>query len=352
MSLSRSGSQGSAGHQPGTPTIGTATAGNGSATVTFTAPIYLGKPIGTTYIATAYNTSNVATGQTGTNSVSPITVSSLTNGTSYKFTVKLQNSITTSLESAYSNTVTPVAPPPIIPPAPPPVIPPVVPPSPPPVVPPSPPPVIPPVAPPIKPPLTPTPPPVAPPNPPPPIKPPLAPTPPPVAPPPVAPPPVACVQGDTLVRTSSGYVKARDLLVGQKLKSYSFKELPKTESSYDLMTWTSKTLSEDSLVETEIVAIKSSTRSITMMFNGDKTRRFSLEHTMFVKRENIYMFIQSGAVQIGDYLLYDSNGNVEEIMVDTIGFINEETDVYDISVDPYDLFIAGDLVVHNFKFIF
>jgi len=100
-------SSGSGGIQPGTPTIGTATAGNASASVSFTAPSYLGKPTGTTYTATS-TPSNI----TGTSSTSPITVSGLSNGTAYTFKVKLGNGIATSLESASSNSTTPVAPPP------------------------------------------------------------------------------------------------------------------------------------------------------------------------------------------------------------------------------------------------
>ena len=100
-------SSGSGGIQPGTPTIGTATAGNASASVTFTAPSYLGKPTGTTYTATS-TPSDI----TGTSSTSPITVSGLSNGTAYTFKVKLSNGVATSLESASSNSATPVAPPP------------------------------------------------------------------------------------------------------------------------------------------------------------------------------------------------------------------------------------------------
>lgn len=107
MSISISGSQGSAGRQPGTPTIGTAsTSSPATATVPFTAPSYLGKPIGTSYIAT----SNPG-GITGTSETSPITVTGLTNGTGYTFTVKLNNGVIDSLSSATSNSVTPVAPP-------------------------------------------------------------------------------------------------------------------------------------------------------------------------------------------------------------------------------------------------
>ena len=100
-------SSGSGGIQPGTPTIGTATAGNASASVTFTAPSYLGKPTGTTYTATS-TPSDI----TGTSATSPITVSGLSNGTAYTFKVKLGNGVATSLESASSNSATPVAPPP------------------------------------------------------------------------------------------------------------------------------------------------------------------------------------------------------------------------------------------------
>ena len=101
------GAQGSAGHQPGTPTIGTAsTSESGTASVTFTAPSYLGKPTGTSYIATSN-----PDGITGTSSTSPITVTGLTNGTAYTFTVKLNNGVVDSLSSDVSNSVSPVAPP-------------------------------------------------------------------------------------------------------------------------------------------------------------------------------------------------------------------------------------------------
>ena len=71
---------------PGAPTIGTATAGNGSASVTFTAPATNGgSPI------TDYTVTSAPGGLTGTGTTSPITVTGLTNGTTYTFTVTATN---------------------------------------------------------------------------------------------------------------------------------------------------------------------------------------------------------------------------------------------------------------------
>lgn len=89
---------------PGAPTIGTATAGNAQATVTFTAPgSQGGGPI------TGYRATSTPGGITATGAASPITVTGLTNGTAYTFTVAAQNAGGFGPESAASNSVTPSA---------------------------------------------------------------------------------------------------------------------------------------------------------------------------------------------------------------------------------------------------
>jgi trimeric autotransporter adhesin len=87
---------------PGAPTIGTATAGNAQATVSFTAPSSTGgSPI------TGYTVSSSPGGLTASGTASPLTVAGLTNGTAYTFTVKATNAIGSGVASAASNSVTP-----------------------------------------------------------------------------------------------------------------------------------------------------------------------------------------------------------------------------------------------------
>ncbi|MBB5048945.1 hypothetical protein HNR60_003716 [Rhodopseudomonas rhenobacensis] len=89
---------------PGAPTIGTATAGDAQATVTFTPPSSVGGSPITSYTVTSSPGSITATGP-----ASPITVTGLTNGTAYTFTVTATNSNATGPASAASNSVTPKA---------------------------------------------------------------------------------------------------------------------------------------------------------------------------------------------------------------------------------------------------
>ena len=95
------GSQGSTKGPSTAPTIGTATAGDANASVTFTAPSFSKLPI------TSYTVTASPGGATGTGSSSPITVSGLSNGTSYTLTVAATHSNGNSPASISSNSVTP-----------------------------------------------------------------------------------------------------------------------------------------------------------------------------------------------------------------------------------------------------
>lgn len=89
---------------PDAPTIGTATAGNGQCSVAFTPP---GDDGGSTI--TGYTATSTPGSFTGTAASSPITVTGLSNGTGYTFTVYATNAEGNSTASSASNTCTPSA---------------------------------------------------------------------------------------------------------------------------------------------------------------------------------------------------------------------------------------------------
>ncbi|MBR7784255.1 fibronectin type III domain-containing protein, partial [Undibacterium luofuense] len=89
---------------PGAPTSVSATAGNGSASVSFTAPAASGGASVTGYTVTVS-----PGGATVSGASSPINVTGLTNGTAYTFTVTATNSAGTGNASSASTAVTPQA---------------------------------------------------------------------------------------------------------------------------------------------------------------------------------------------------------------------------------------------------
>jgi RHS repeat-associated protein len=90
---------------PGVPVIGTATAGNTQATVTFTAPVSDGGSAITGYTVISSPAGGVDS-NAGTTSLNHV-ITGLTNGKSYTFTVKASNAAGTSAASTASNRVVP-----------------------------------------------------------------------------------------------------------------------------------------------------------------------------------------------------------------------------------------------------
>jgi len=87
---------------PGAPTGVSATGGNTNASVAFTAPSFAGIP-GT---ITGFKVTS-SEGETATGSSSPITVTGLTNGTAYTFTVQAQNAVGLGKASSASSSISP-----------------------------------------------------------------------------------------------------------------------------------------------------------------------------------------------------------------------------------------------------
>lgn len=164
--------------------------------------------------------------------------------------------------------------------------------------------------------------------------------------------PTFCVFEDTLILTPEGEVLAKEIKIGDKVNSYSFNELPNSETEYDPATWSSTELTGAQNVVADVDGIKVYEVETTLTFNNDPGKRFSLDHVMLIKRNGVFMFVQASVVQVGDTLISSFDGQVEETPVESINFIDEKANVYEFRITPYDLFIAGGLITHNRKFRF
>lgn len=92
---------------PGPPTDIVAVTGDTEATISFTAPADNGGNNITEYTVTTYTGGNLVADKTATGETSPLTVTGLTNGTTYTFKVAARNAIGLGSESSASNAVTP-----------------------------------------------------------------------------------------------------------------------------------------------------------------------------------------------------------------------------------------------------
>ena len=167
------------------------------------------------------------------------------------------------------------------------------------------------------------------------------------------PPMFACIDENTLMLVSSdGEIvekPAKDIVVGDTLWSLTWDEFI-DESKIDPYTWSSDSLTNIKMVETQITGVIPSIKDITITINGDASKRFSLEQTVLIKKNGVYFFGTTGVLDIGDIMLQrNSDGTYSEIEIVSTELIDEERTVYQFQASPYDILIAGDLAVHNAK---
>jgi hypothetical protein len=87
---------------------------------------------------------------------------------------------------------------------------------------------------------------------------------------------------------------------------------------------------------------------MVICFNGEQEKLYSTSQPIFVKSNNKYQVMPTGAVSAGDYLISVNNdGSFAEILIETIDAISKNTTVYQFNCEPADWFIAGGYLVHN-----
>ena len=148
-----------------------------------------------------------------------------------------------------------------------------------------------------------------------------------------------CIEEDSQLLTSNGYILAKDVKVGDVLLTINPSELNNGDMTSDIVLKDKVTLSETTVVKHEL------SQKDLIRFNGSETL-FSEGQPIFVKEGDLIKYKETGQVQVGDILV---TLRVEscEIIFETVDTIEKlpAKDVYDIRCEPSQWFIAGNYIV-------
>jgi hypothetical protein len=148
-----------------------------------------------------------------------------------------------------------------------------------------------------------------------------------------------CIEEDSQLLTSNGYILAKDVKVGDVLLTIDPSELNNGDMTSDIVLRNKVMLSETTVVKHEL------SQKDLIKFNGSETL-FSEGQPIFVKEGDLIKYKETGQVQVGDILV---TLRVEscEIIFETVDTIEKlpAKDVYDIRCEPSQWFIAGNYIV-------
>jgi hypothetical protein len=160
----------------------------------------------------------------------------------------------------------------------------------------------------------------------------------------------ACIEADTLIRTPTGLVAAKDIQVGDAVYSVGLSELS-TEGDagdYDYSEFSSSALTSNGIVSTTVVNIVPSTKYSVVYFNGESHSKYSMTQPFFAKVGSSYVVKNASEIEEGDILIkVEQDGSFSEIEIVSITTDISESVVYQFNCEPQDWFIAGDYLVHN-----
>ena len=167
-----------------------------------------------------------------------------------------------------------------------------------------------------------------------------------------------CVDGETLILTSEGPKKAKDIKVKDTLLTVNLDSLT-SESNAAPLQINVEDLKITNLVNTKVTNIIASNKVDRVYFNDNEKAQFTETHPIFVKRNNEYRVVEAGTIQEGDMLIsidpdaLSENIDINKVISETLVIkVNKNTlsllkDVYTFSCDPFNWYFAGNILTHN-----
>lgn len=160
---------------------------------------------------------------------------------------------------------------------------------------------------------------------------------------------MTCVLGNTKIHTTKGLVEASNLSIGDNLLSLNVEEIDPSEEKVNVYYWLSGTFTIKELTTTAVTRITKSEVTDLVVINGES---YTFDHIILVERNGEYEFIKAQFAKETDKVLVLKQfaGPVTEFV--QIQDITREhhkdgVTVYDIGVEPYDIYFTEAMLSHN-----
>lgn len=163
-----------------------------------------------------------------------------------------------------------------------------------------------------------------------------------------------CIDQDTLIQVvgpndSVEFKSAKDIQIGDEIWSINWDGLLDDFQDPSASTVYPENLEGIKRVKSEIVQIDPSVKDKTIYFNGDKTKRFTAEEKVLIKRGLSHIFVEAKTVTLSDLIFEATDSGMEATPVTSVDYIEEVRNVFKFNAFPVDTIIAGNMVVHNSK---
>jgi hypothetical protein len=116
--------------------------------------------------------------------------------------------------------------------------------------------------------------------------------------------------------------------------------------------WSSPTITNLEIRKTKVISKTPQPKTVTMTINGEVSKKFSLNQPVLTKRNGAYMYVLSGSLEPGDYVLEYSyeHDAFSEVLIQTVQQIEGDANTFRFDCEDADTFLAGNLVMHNMKY--
>ena len=156
-----------------------------------------------------------------------------------------------------------------------------------------------------------------------------------------------CFSVDTPITLPDGStIPIEDLSIGQQILALTLPTMPLDFDDEDTWKeWETDTLDGAEQVTALVREIYFDWYKDYYIINNRIKTTF--EHPFFVKRDSKYQFIKTMDLQVGDEFLTDTSGSFVFEQISNIQQVDEELETVNINCEPYDVYFAGGVLVHN-----